>query len=280
MTVPVDVDNAALARFRAEYGTSGDGAGDVALPPVAVVIAAYNEATNIGQVIDAVPREVCGLPVSVVVVDDGSSDDTAAVVRGHGGYAVEPLVNRGQGAALRLGYRAAREGGARFIATTDADGQYDASELPLIVGPLVEGTADFVSGSRRLGRAETHDRVRLAGVRFYAGMIGVLTRTPITDPANGFRAMTAKVTEQVTLEQPQYQATELLIGAIYRGFRVTERATTMRERHSGGSKKGNNLLYGYRFGKVIVSTWWREARRARRDGGRLGAPTTRTRTPA
>jgi glycosyltransferase involved in cell wall biosynthesis len=267
-----DVDDAALERFRSEYG---DEHGAVTLAPLTVVIAAYNEAANIGSVVETIPREVCGLAVSVVVVDDGSSDGTADVVRQHTGssaYVVEPKVNRGQGAALRLGYRVAREMGARYIATTDADGQYEAAELPLVVAPLVAGEADFVTGSRRLGRAETTDRFRHAGVYVYAWLVSLLTRKRVTDTSNGMRAMRAAVTAHVTLEQPQYQASELLVGTIYRGFRVTERATTMHDRSSGASKKGGNLVYGYRYGRVIVRTWWRELRRNRREGRRLGDP--------
>jgi glycosyltransferase involved in cell wall biosynthesis len=263
------IDAAALERFRARYG-------EIALPPLAVVIAAYNEADNIGPVVAGIPRKVRDLDVAVIVVDDGSADATADVAARHGALVVVPGANRGQGAALRLGYRVAREFGARYIATTDADGQYDATELPTIVGPLVDGVADFVSGSRRLGRAETTDRVRHAGVRVYAALISVLTRQRVTDPANGFRAMRAEVTAHVTLDQPQYQATELLIGARYRGFRIAERPTTMRQRSSGASKKGSNLVYGYRFGRVILGTWWREVRRNRREGRRLSSPPSTT----
>ena len=222
------VDTEAIERFRAEYG-------DITLNPLTVVIAAYNEAANIGPVVAGIPREVCGLPVSVVVVDDGSGDGTAAVVRRHAGddtYVVEPRVNRGQGAALRLGYRVARELGARYIATTDADGQYPADDLPVVVAPLVAGEADFVTGSRRLGYAETDDRFRHAGVIVYAALVSLLARRRITDTSNGLRAMRAEVTAHVTLEQPQYQASELLLSTIYRGFRVVERPTTMRQRSS------------------------------------------------
>jgi glycosyltransferase involved in cell wall biosynthesis len=169
-------------------------------------------------------------------------------------------VNRGQGAALRLGYRLARKHGADYIATLDADGQYDPADLALVVAPLVAGTADFVSGSRRLGAAGTTDRVRALGVVVYGAVISRLTGQRVTDPANGLRAMRADLTGAVELRQPQYQATELLIGAVLRGFRVAEVPVTMYARTEGTTKKGGNLAYGWRVGRVIVSTWWRERR--------------------
>jgi glycosyltransferase involved in cell wall biosynthesis len=180
-------------------------------------------------------------------------------------------VNRGQGAALRVAYRLAREGGALYIVSLDADGQYDPSEIPQLLDPIVRREADFVSGSRRLGSTEHYDAVRNAGVDFYARIISILTRHKITDPANGLRAMRAELTADVPLTEPQYQASELEVGAITRGWRVTERPNTMRRRGSGKSKKQHNILYALQFGRVVTKTWLRgfgrnarSARRARR----------------
>jgi hypothetical protein len=253
-----EADDVAVADFRARYG-------DVALAPVTVVVAAYNEADSIGAVLDEMPGQVLGLEVDVVVVDDGSSDDTGSIAQAAGTRVARLDPNRGQGAALRVGYRIAREGGASYIVTTDADGQYDAGEMPDLLRPLVEDEADFVSGSRRLGRAETTDRLRSLGVRVFAGVIRVVTGAPISDPANGFRAMRAELTGVVTLSQPQYQAAELLIATLVQGFRVTERPTTMRRRAAGTSKKGGNIAYSIRFAGVVLGTWRRE-RRLRRAG--------------
>jgi glycosyltransferase involved in cell wall biosynthesis len=183
-------------------------------------------------------------------------------------------VNRGQGAALRLGYRLAREGGARYIVTTDADGQYNPAEMDRVLGPVVAGEADFVTGSRRLGSQETKDLIRRAGVLFFAGTISMLTGQRISDTTFGLRAMRAEVTGAVRLEQPQYQASELLIGVITHGYKVTEVPATIHRRRVGESKKGqnplyklhipgvNNFFYGLRFARVAYGTWWRERRRA------------------
>jgi glycosyltransferase involved in cell wall biosynthesis len=245
------VDDVALEEFAQVHG-------EPSFPPVAVVIASYKEVHNIGRVVETIPKRLCDLDVCVVVVVDGEEDGTTALVRRCGQFALSAPVNRGQGASLRLGYRVAREHGAQFIVTADADGQTDPDDLE---GVLVEGTADFVNGSRRLGSTESSDAVRNTGVVVYAAMISLLTGTRVTDTANPVRAMSGSFSAQLTLDEPQYQASELLIGAIMHGARYEERPVRMLARASGSSKKGGNLLYGYRYGRVVLRTWVRERRR-------------------
>ena len=243
-----------------------------ALPPVALVIAAYNEEGAVGPVVEALPRTVCGLAAEVIVVADGCVDATAKEAAEAGAIVADVPVNRGQGAALRLGYRIARAGGAAYIVTTDADGQYNPLEIESLLAPVVAGRADFVTGSRRMGREETSDPIRRAGVRFFALLVSALTGQQVSDTTFGLRAMRAELTGVVRLEQPQYQASELLIGVIARGYRVLELPATIRKRKVGMSKKGrsplhhlnseavNNLFYGARFTRVVLGTWWRERR--------------------
>src|SRR6516165_9901850 len=245
------------------------------LPPVAIVIAAYNEAGAIGPVVEVLPAEVCGLATATIVVADGCADSTAAEAAEAGAMVCDVPVNRGQGAALRLGYRIAREGGASYIVTTDADGQYNPAEIQTVLAPVVAGEADFVTGSRRLGSQETKDLIRRAGVRFFASTISLLTGQKISDTTFGLRAMRAEVTGAVQLSQPQYQASELLIGVITHGYKVAEVPATIHRRRVGESKKGqnplyglhipgvNNLFYGLRFARVAYGTWWRERQRSK-----------------
>jgi glycosyltransferase involved in cell wall biosynthesis len=171
---------------------------------------------------------------------------------------VAPGVNRGQGAALRLGYRIAREHGAEYIITTDADGQYDPADFEGVLTPVLDGTADFVTGSRRLGGQETRDRVRRLGVHVFAWTVSGLTGQWSTDTSFGLRAMRAAITQDITLNQPQYQSSELLIGVLSHGFRVQEVPGRMRVRTTGASKKGGNAVYGSRYARVVLGTWWRE----------------------
>jgi uncharacterized membrane protein YbhN (UPF0104 family) len=136
----------------------------------------------------------------------------------------------------------------------------DPADIEDVLAPVVAGEADFVVGSRVLGRSETGDKVRRAGVTFFGGIVRVLTGAKVTDTSSGLRAMRAEVTATVRQEQVQYQTSELLIGAIYAGYRIAERPVVMRERTAGESKKGANFLYGLRYARVILKTWWRERR--------------------
>ncbi|MBV9423824.1 MAG: glycosyltransferase family 2 protein [Solirubrobacterales bacterium] len=233
--------------------------------PLAVVIPAYNEEPTVAGVVSEIPRDAAGLATEIIVVVDGARDATAARARHAGALVCDVPVNRGQGAALRLGYWLARARGAQVIATIDADGQYDPAELGLVVQPILDDRADFVSGSRRLGMELTTDRVRHAGVIVFGALFSLLVGHRVTDPACGIRAMRAEVTAAVTLEQPQYQASELMISAALNGFRLTEVPTTMRDRggHATATKKGGNLRYGVRFARAALHTWRRDRTAAR-----------------
>lgn len=246
-----DVVSAAVSEFAARYA-------GVKLPPVVVVIAALDEEESLPSVLEEVPRELAGLATRVLVIDDGSTDRTSEVAERHGAFVCRLARNCGHGVALRAGYRLAREGGCRYIATLDADGQWDPADLPGMIALLEADRADFVIGSRQLGRTENTDAFRNLGVRFFSRVITALTRVRITDSSSGLRAMRAALTGTVRQTQPQYQTSELLIGAILQGYRVAEVPTVMRVRRAGESRKGNNLLYGGRYARVILRTYLRE----------------------
>ena len=248
---PDDVDALAVARIPPAPSAA-------APPELVVVIAAYNEAAGIGPVLQDMPKRCCGMAVDVLVVVDGATDETAEIAREHGVYTCVAARNRGQGAALRLGYRLAADCGARYVVTTDADGQYDSAELDTLVRPLVEDRADFVTGSRRLGR--TRRTAGCAGSACASSRCWprLLTWRRITDTSFGFRAMRADLACSVPLVEPQYQSSELLLGMTARGARVLEVPMTMRRRRNGASKKGGDLVYGAHYARVMVRTWCRE----------------------
>ena len=254
---PDQTDRAAVAAFADKYG-------DVRFPDLVVVIAAFNEEKGIEAVLQRMPKS-CAAPdggeplrVATLVVVDGATDNTAEVASRTDAYVCVAPKNRGQGGALRLGYHLARERGARFVATTDADGQYEIDELPELMRPILEDRADFVTGSRRLGHEEADSHMRWVGVRVFAILASVLTRQRITDTSFGFRAMRSEVAGNVHLAEPQYQASELLVGAIARGARVVEVPLTMRLRNSGSTKKGGSITYGLNYTRVMIGSWLRE----------------------
>jgi glycosyltransferase involved in cell wall biosynthesis len=249
------VTGTALTAFASTYP-------DLKLQPLVVTIAAFNEEDNIGAVLDEVPEQILDVPVSLLVIDDGSTDRTSEVAQRHGALVCTLSANRGHGVALRLGYRIAREGGARYIATLDGDGQWDPADLPAMVRVLEADKADFAIGSRQLGQTENTDLFRNLGVRFFALVISALTKSRLTDTSSGLRLMRAEMTGTIRQTQPQYQTSELLIGALLQGYRVAEVPTVMRQRLSGESKKGRNLAYGLRYARVITKTYLRERRAA------------------
>lgn len=212
-----------------------------------VVIAAYNE----GAVIRGVVAEVLRDGWSVVVVDDGSSDDTVAEVRAAGGIAVAHAINLGQGAALQTGIDYALRRGAHTIVTFDADGQHDPADLPALVAALAH--ADIALGSRFLGKVEGATPQRMAMLRAAVTMSNRMSGLKLTDAHCGLRAFRASIAPEIRLSQDRMaHASELLRKIMARRLRVIEVPVTIRyTAHS--MRKGQNgfqavrILFDYFF---------------------------------
>ena len=257
-SIRTDPDRArrVIQESRADFDAAYPG---VTFEPVVGLVCAYEEEANIGAVLAAMPEEACGLPVTTLVIVDGGSDATDKVARESGAVTFVLRENLGHGYALRVGYALCIELGARYAVTLDADGQNDPAEIPVMLQPLVDDEADFVVASRVLGRDTTTDRTRKAGVRVFSWLLSTIGRTKLTDTSNGYRALRVSMLDDIAyrLVQPQYQTAELLIIAMRRGWRVTERPTVWFPRASGTTKKGKNWLFGFRYGRVVAETWWR-----------------------
>jgi hypothetical protein len=223
----------------------------------AVVIPAHNEADNLPAVLGQMPDEVEGLPILPIVVADGCTDATEAVARNLGAHVIRRDLRRGSGAAVRLGYEAALEAGARVIVTIDADGQHDPKEMATLVEPLLSDRADMVQGSRVLGSFEVESSVRMYGVKVFARLLSTLGRTKITDPSTGYRAVTASALRRLDLRQDQFYVSEVILDASRKGLEVIEVPITLRKRASGTTKKPTSLRYAWGFSKAIVRTWLR-----------------------
>jgi len=224
---------------------------------IAIVIPAYNEADNLGYVLDQIPNEVCGLPTAVLVVDDGSRDGTEEVAAAHGAVVARHVVNRGGGAALRTGYRLMVDSESTIVVTLDADGQHLPSEMPALVQPVLDGEVDVAHGSRVLGHADKNHFARELGIVFFNRLVSFITRTKVSDCSNGYRAVRTSVLPQLVLKQEQFHTSEFMIEAIKRGIPAKEVPVTVEARLHGHSKKPAVFRYGVGFANAIMRTWLR-----------------------
>ena len=228
------------------------------IKPVMVLIPAYNEADNLRELLPKFPKQIEGIEIGVLVVDDGSDDDTAAVANEEKNVNVaRNPINRGGGAALRLGYDILKMAGTRICVTMDADGQHKPEEIKKLVLPLFRDQYDFVIGSRILGKREKDNLLRFFGVYVFGKIVSVLLGKKITDPSSGFRAFQMEAVSSINLYEDQYHTSELIIEAVKKGLRIGELPITILKRKYGKSKKGNDWAYGFHFARIIIKTWWR-----------------------
>ncbi|MEQ1868089.1 MAG: glycosyltransferase family 2 protein, partial [Micropepsaceae bacterium] len=154
-------------------------------PDTLVLIPARNEASRIGRVIESI--RLYEPNADVLVVEDGSTDGTVAVVRSTFARIVSLPVGLGYGGALRVGYQYAVSKKYLYVVTLDADGQHDPSDLPRLLAVLKSGKADFVVGSRFVGRA--HYKVPFArrlGMLLFSAIASTIAGRPISDTTSGF----------------------------------------------------------------------------------------------
>jgi glycosyltransferase involved in cell wall biosynthesis len=224
---------------------------------VAVVVPAFREERTIAELVARVPPRVCGVAAAVLVVDDGSPDGTAAAAEAAGATVVRLDANRGQGAALRVGFRCAADAGARVVVTLDADGQHLPEEMERLVRPVLDGEVDLVHGSRVLGDAAANTAARRAGIAFFGRVLSLLVRRRITDPANGYRAVRASLLPALRLREDQFANAEFLIEVAKRGGRAQEVPVTVAAREHGVSRKPRSVSYGMGFTTAILRAWLR-----------------------
>lgn len=188
-----------------------------------VVIAAFNE----GKVIRDVVAEVVRDGWSVILVDDGSRDDTAAEARAGGAMVLRHVVNLGQGAALQTGIDCALRQGARYIVTFDADGQHNYADIPALIAALSD--ADIALGSRFLGNVEGATQRRMAMLRMAVMMSNRLSGLRLTDAHCGLRAIRAEAAPKLRITQDRMaHASELLRKIYTEDLRVVEVPVTVR----------------------------------------------------
>ena len=182
-------------------------------------------------------------PRWIVVIDDGSTDDTAAKARAAGAAVLSLPINLGIGGAVQAGYRYARRIGATVAVQIDGDGQHDPGEVHRIVEPVLRGTADLVVGSRWLGRgAYDAPPNRRLGMRVLSRAVTWRAGQRFTDTTSGFRAAGQRAIDLFAEEYPSdFPEVETLVLATKRRLRVAEVPVAMRPR-----KHGNSSIAGLR----------------------------------
>ena len=171
-----------------------------------ILIPALNEAASIAGVVESMPRQIEGVDqIEVLVVDDGSKDDTAQLAQSAGAAVISHPFNQGVGKAFNTGLAAALEMGADIMVNIDADGQFSPMDIPLLIAPIVEGKADFVSGDRfrsiggELVRPDYMSKIKFWGNQRMADLVGFVTGIRYDDVSCGFRAYSKEALMRLNL---------------------------------------------------------------------------------
>lgn len=218
-----------------------------------IVIPAYNEGARLGATLD----ELVPHYPNIVVVDDGSRDDTHATALARGVWVLRHAINRGQGAALQTGIRFAVQKEANIVVTFDSDGQHDPTDIPAIVAPVAEGTADVTLGSRFLGHTTGMPVSRRIVLILAVLFTRVVSRIRVTDTHNGFRAFSRLAAQKVRIRQDRMAHASEILDEIKRlKLRYTEVPVTIRYTAATlakGQSSWNAVRIAWQFlvGKVV-----------------------------
>jgi glycosyltransferase involved in cell wall biosynthesis len=205
---------------------------------VTAVIPAYNEQLSVGSIALQARKFVD----RVIVVDDGSTDNTAEIVELAGAELIKHEKNMGKGVALRTGFEAAKN--SDIIVTLDADGQHKISDIPKLINPIKEGKADIVNGSRYINGDDKDTPVyRRFGQRVLDVATNINANVNVTDSQSGFRAFSKKTLSVFRFEQKGYGIeSEMLIEASKADFKIKE--VEINVRYDLDGSKENPLRHG------------------------------------
>lgn len=211
-------------------------------PKILVIIPAYNEEENIANIINEVIEKAP--QVNILVVDDGSNDETAIVARDFKVHMVSHPFNLGIGGAVQTGFKFAKMRNYDIAIQVDGDGQHDPGFISQLIKPVVEEKADISVGSRYLNNENVNiSFVRGLGVRFFSWLTAKITGRRISDCTSGFRALNRRAIRLFAEEYPvDFPDAEALILAHKAGLEITEVPVRFRGRESGKSS-----LYFWRF---------------------------------
>ncbi len=220
---------------------------------VLVLLPAFNEAARVGRVVAGV--RAAAPDATVLVVDDGSADDTAGAARAAGARVVRLPFNLGAGVAAQTGYKLAVREGYECVVQLDSDGQHEPADIPALLGVIARGEADVAIGSRFLGPADYRAGVaRRAGMGLFGLLAWGLTGVRFSDVTSGFRAFGGDVVRFVATEwyPTDYADADVLITLRRAGFRLAEVPVRMYAR-AGGRSMHAGLRPVYYVFKMLLS---------------------------
>ncbi|HEY3490294.1 MAG TPA: glycosyltransferase family 2 protein [Candidatus Deferrimicrobiaceae bacterium] len=199
-----------------------------------VLIPAYHEDKSIGAIVSTLRAT---LPYDVVVINDGSPDDTSEVARSAGAIVLDLPCNLGIGGAVQTGYLFARENGYEAVVRIDADGQHEIGDIPAMLEPIFQGRADAVIGSRFLGETEYRGTfLRRFGIRYFCILVRLFTGYRVTDPTSGYFAINRKLVDFYSQHYPSdYPEVDAYILMHHMHARAVEIPTRMHSRTEGKS---------------------------------------------
>ena len=203
--------------------------------PVLLFMPAYNEEEAVSGCIDRVPEQVHGRRVELIIVDDGSADSTVACAQESGAEVVQLGENQGLGAAVRVGLRIGVEREAAAVVFCDADGEYPPEELANVVEPILNGDADYVIGSRFLGRIDHMRPHRRFGNHVLTRVLQLVARQRITDGQSGYRALSFSAARNAEIIHDFNYAQVLTLDLLAKGFRYQEVPISYHFRTTGES---------------------------------------------
>ena len=203
--------------------------------PILLFMPAYNEEEAVAECIERVPPRVLDRPVEVLIVDDGSVDSTVDRARKSGAQVVELGQNQGLGAAVRTGLEIGVERNAAAVVFCDADGEYPPEELANMVAPILDGEADYVVGSRFLGRIDHMRPHRRFGNHVLTRALQVVARQKISDGQSGYRALSLDAARNAEIIHDFNYAQVLTLDLMAKGFRYREVPISYHFRTTGES---------------------------------------------
>lgn len=218
-----------------------------------IIIPAYNEEKNIGRVIRDIPDD---LPIKreIVVIDDGSGDNTRESAKSAGAHVISFASNRGLVAAFNKGVEYALSREADIIVNIDGDGQHNPSEMMKLIQPILDNKADIVIGSRFIGDYKHPSFIKHIGNIAFSFTISKLLGQKITDAQSGFRAFTREVAEKIDIKKGYTYTQQMIVQAEYHNFKILEVPIEARERAYGKSKLMKNpFSFAYNAWRILLT---------------------------